>query len=199
MTGTKRIVSHIEAETQSEIDALLAQAQAEAAEITAEYAKKAEAEAAELLRAGKESAEQRVQRQERTTRLEARKDILGLKQEMVSAAYDKAREAILALDEDKYVAFLAEQAGAAALTGREEILLNKTDRDRIGAKLLAAANAAAVKRGLPGEMKLSDETRAVSGGLILRRGSIEGNCTLEKLLEMSRSALDAEVASVLFN
>ena len=117
----------------------------------------------------------------------------------MSAAYDKAREAILALDEDKYVAFLAEQAGAAALTGREEILLNKTDRDRIGAKLLAAANAAAVKRGLPGEMKLSDETRAVSGGLILRRGSIEVNCTLEKLLEMSRSALDAEVASVLFN
>ena len=199
MTGTKRIVSHIEAETQSEIDALLAQAQANAAEITAEYAKKAEAEAAELLRAGKESAEQRVQRQERTTRLEARKDILGLKQEMVSAAYDKAKEAILAMDEDKYVAFLAEQAGAAALTGREEILLNKTDRDRIGAKLLAAANAAAVKRGLPGEMKLSDETRAVSGGLILRRGSIEVNCTLEKLLEMSRSALEAEVASVLFN
>ena len=199
MTGTKRIVSHIEAETQSEIDALLAQAQANAAEITAEYAKKAEAEAAELLRAGKESAEQRVQRQERTTRLEARKDILGLKQEMVSAAYDKAKEAILAMDEDKYVAFLAAQAGAAALTGREEILLNKTDRDRIGAKLLAAANAAAVKRGLPGEMKLSDETRAVSGGLILRRGSIEVNCTLEKLLEMSRSALDAEVASVLFN
>ena len=199
MTGTKRIVSQIEADTQWENDALLAQAQAHAAEITAEYAKKAEAEAAELLRAGKESAEQRVQRQERTTRLEARKDILGLKQEMVSAAYDKAREAILALDEDKYVAFLAEQAGAAALTGREEILLNKTDRDRIGAKLLAAANAAAVKRGLPGEMKLSDETRAVSGGLILRRGSIEVNCTLEKLLEMSRSALDAEVASVLFN
>ena len=199
MTGTKRIVSHIEAETQSEIDALLAQAQANAAEITAEYAKKAEAEAAELLRAGKESAEQRVQRQERTTRLEARKDILGLKQEMVSAAYDKAKEAILAMDEDKYVAFLAEQAGAAALTGREEILLNKTDRDRIGAKLLAAANAAAVKRGLPGEMKLSDETRAVSGGLILRRGSIEVNCAMEKLLEMSRSALEAEVASVLFN
>ncbi len=199
MTGTKRIVSHIEAEAQAEIDALLAQAQANAAEITAEYAKKAEAEAAELLRAGKESAEQRGQRQERTTRLEARKELLGLKQELVASAYDKARDAVLALDEDRYVAFLAEQAGAAALTGREEIVLNKADRDRIGAKLLAAANAAAAKRGLPGEMKLSDETRAVSGGLILRRGSIEVNCTLEKLLEMSRSALDAEVASVLFN
>ena len=122
MTGTKRIVSHIEAEVQAEIDAVLTQAQANAAEITAEYAKKAEAEAAELIRAGKESADQRVQRQERTTRLEARKDILGLKQELVSAAYDKAMKAILALDEDKYVAFLAAQAGAAALTGREEII-----------------------------------------------------------------------------
>ena len=48
-------------------------------------------------------------------------------------------------------------------------------------------------------MKLSDETRPVSGGLVLRRGSIEVNCTLDKLLEMTRSSLDAEVASVLFN
>ena len=199
MTGTKRIVSHIEAETQSEIDALLAQAQANAAEITAEYAKKAEAEAAELLRAGKESAEQRVQRQERTTRLEARKDILGLKQGLVTAAFDKARQAILALDEDKYVAFLAAQAGAAALTGSEEVVLGKADRERLGARIVEAANAAAAKRGLAADMKLSDAVLPADGGLVLRRGSIEVNCTLDKLLEMSHSSLDAEVASVLFN
>lgn len=199
MNGIDKITKQIASEAQAEIDAVLAEAEANAADIAAEYAKKAEAEAAELLRSGRESAEQRVQRAERTTRLEARKDILGLKQELVAAAYDKAREAILALDEDKYVAFLAAQAGSAALTGTEEVILSKADRDRIGAKLLAAANAAAVKRGLPGELKLSDETRAVSGGLILRRGSIEVNCTLDKLLEMSRSSLDAEVASVLFH
>ncbi len=199
MNGIEKITKQIASEAEAEINAILAQAEADAAATAESFAKQAQTEADELLRAGKENAQQRVMRQERTTRLEARKDILGLKQELVSAAYDKARKAILALDEDKYVAFLAAQAGAAALTGSEEIILSQADRDRLGEKLVAAANAAAAKRGLPGTMKLSDETRPVSGGLVLRRGSIEVNCTLDKLLEMTRSSLDAEVASVLFN
>ena len=199
MNGIEKITKQIASEAEAEINAILAQAEADAAATAESFAKQAQTEADELLRAGQENAQQRVMRQERTTRLEARKDILGLKQELVSAAYDKARKAILALDEDKYVAFLAAQAGAAALTGSEEIILSQADRDRLGEKLVAAANAAAAKRGLPGTMKLSDETRPVSGGLVLRRGSIEVNCTLDKLLEMTRSSLDAEVASVLFN
>jgi V/A-type H+-transporting ATPase subunit E len=199
MIGTDRIVSHIQAEAQAEREAALAQAKAAAEGIAADFAKKAAAEAEELLRVGKEAAEQRVARQERTNRLEARKDILGLKQAMVSAAYDKARQAVLALDEDKYVAFLAAQAGAAALTGSEEVVLSKADRERLGARIVEAANAAAARRGLPGAMKLSDADLSADGGLVLRRGSIEVNCTLDKLLEMSHSALDAEVASVLFN
>ncbi len=199
MNGIEKITKQIASEAEAEINAILAQAEADAAATAESFAKQAQTEADELLRAGKENAQQRVMRQERTTRLEARKDILGLKQELVSAAYDKARKAILALDEDKYVAFLAAQAGAAALTGSEEIILSQADRDRLGEKLVAAANAAAAKRGLPGTMKLSDETHPVSGGLVLRRGSIEVNCTLDKLLEMTRSSLDAEVASVLFN
>ncbi len=199
MIGTDRIVSHIRDEAQAEKTAALAQAGAKAAEIAAEFAKKAQAEADELLRSGREAAEQRVLRADRTNRLEARKDILGLKQGLVTAAFDKARQAILALDEDKYVAFLAAQAGAAALTGSEEVVLGKADRERLGARIVEAANAAAAKRGLAADMKLSDAVLPADGGLVLRRGSIEVNCTLDKLLEMSHSSLDAEVASVLFN
>ena len=199
MTGTKKIVEHIQAEAQAEIDAALAEARAKAAETAAEFAKKAQAEADELMRAGTDAAEQRVARQERTNRLEARKDILGLKQELVSAAFDKARQAILNMDADKYVAFMAKLAGEAALTGAEEIVLGKADAERLGDRIVAAANAEAAKRGLPGEMKLAAAALPAAGGLVLRRGSIEVNCTLDKLLEMSHSSLDAEVASVLFN
>ena len=198
MNGIEKITKEIASETEAEITSVLTAAEASASALTEEYAAKAKAAEEELLRAGKDAAEQRVQRQERTARLEARKEILGLKQELVSAAYDKAKAAILALDEDKYVAFLARQACGAALTGDEEVILSAADRGRIGQKLVAAANAALKERGLPGELKLSDETKPVSGGLVLRRGSIEVNCTLDKLLEMSRSSLDAEVASALF-
>ena len=199
MNGIEKITKQIASEAEAEISSILANAESAAAASAEAFAKQAQAEADELLRAGKENADQRVLRQERTNRLEARKDILGLKQQLVSAAYEKARQAILSLDEDKYVAFLAKQAGEAALTGSEEVILSQADHDRLGARIVDAANAAAVKRGLPGTMKLSDETRPVSGGLLLRRGSIEVNCSLDKLMEMIHSAMDAEVASVLFN
>lgn len=197
MNGITKITKEIASEAEAEINSLLAEAENKAAAIAEKFAAEAKAAGEQLLAEGKDSADQRVQRQERTARLEAKKEILGLKQELVSAAYDKAKEAILALDEGKYVAFLAKQACEAAVTGSEEVILSEKDR-AAGEKIIAAANAALAQRGLPGELKLSDETRAVSGGLVLRRGSIEVNCTLDKLLEMVRSSLDAEVASVLF-
>ena len=198
MNGIAKITKEIASEAEAEITAVLTEAAQQASALSEEYAAKAKAAEEELMRAGREAAEQRVQRQERTNRLEAKKDILGLKQELVSAAYDKAKKAVLGMDEDKYVAFLSKQVCAAALTGSEEVILSAADRSRLGEKLVSAANAALKERGLPGELSLSDEARPISGGLVLRRGSIEVNCTLDKLLEMSRSSLDAEVASVLF-
>jgi V/A-type H+-transporting ATPase subunit E len=199
MNGIAKITKQIASEAEAEITSVLTEAEAQASAVAEDYAAKAKAAEDELLRAGREAAEQRVQRQERTARLDAKKDILALKQELVNAAYDAAKKAVLGLDEDKYVAFLAKQACSAALTGSEEVILSAADRSRLGEKLLTAANAALKERGLSGELTLSDETRPFSGGLLLRRGSIEVNCTLDKLLEMSRSSLDAEVASVLFN
>ena len=40
--------------------------------------------------------------------------------------------------------------------------------------------------------------RPIAGGVVLRQGDIEVNCTLDSLLELSRGSLDAEVARILF-
>ncbi|MBR6209236.1 MAG: V-type ATP synthase subunit E [Oscillospiraceae bacterium] len=198
MKGMEKITRRISSEAEEAAAAVIAQGQKAADDIRARYEAQARETEAELLRQGREKLEQKVQRAERAAKLDAKKDILSVKQEMVSAAYEKARQLILALPEEKYVAFLARQAGAAALTGREEIILSPEDRKALGEKLLAAANAAAAKRGLPGTLKLSQETRPIRGGLVLREGDIEVNCTLESLLELSRGSLDAEVARTLF-
>ena len=198
MKGMEKITRRISSEAEEAAAAVIAQGQKAADDIRARYEDQARDTEAELLRQGREKLEQKVQRAERAAKLDAKKDILSVKQEMVSAAYEKARQLILALPEEKYVAFLARQAGAAALTGREEIILSPEDRKALGEKLLAAANAAAAKRGLPGTLKLSQETRPIRGGLVLREGDIEVNCTLESLLELNRGSLDAEVARTLF-
>ena len=67
-----------------------------------------------------------------------------------------------------------------------------------GAKAVKAANELLSKRGLDGCLTLSDETRTMTGGLILKQGDIEVNCTVDTLLDLSRSELAARVAEVLF-
>lgn len=47
-------------------------------------------------------------------------------------------------------------------------------------------------------LTLSAETRELAGGLILKQGDIEVNCSVDTLLELSRGELAARVAEVLF-
>ena len=197
MNGIEKITARITAEAEAEAAAVLAEAEKNADEVrTAFTARAAEAEET-LLRQGTEELEQKMQRADRAARLDAKKAILGLKQELVSAGYLRALEKIRALPEDRYVDFLARQAAAAAVSGREELILSGEDR-KIGAAVVRQANALAAERGLPGELTLSEESRAFNGGVVLRSGAVEVNCTLDSLLEMSSGAMDAEVARILF-
>ena len=89
-------------------------------------------------------------------------------------------------------------AGEAAVTGQEEVVLNARDAAAVGAKAVKAANELLAKRSLPGMLTLSAETREMSGGLVLKQGDIEVNCTVDTLLDLSRGELAARVAEVLF-
>lgn len=198
MNGIEKITSRILSEAEAEAAAILEEAEKNAAAVRAEWAEKAEKTEAELLEKGEAEIEQKVQRAGRSARLDAKKAVLALKQEMVGAAYGRALEKILALPRERYAEFLASQAAAAALSGREEVILNSADRAAIGDSVLSLANAKLRERGLPGELTLSKATREMSGGLALKQGAVEVNCTLDSLIELSRSALDAEVAGILF-
>ena len=89
-------------------------------------------------------------------------------------------------------------AAAAAITGEEEVIFSEADRARVGAKTVKRANELLSASGKPGTLTLSDATRPMSGGLILKQGDIEVNCTVDTLLDLSRSELAARVAEVLF-
>ena len=130
----------------------------------------------------------------RIDQMEGRKGTLAVKQEMVSLAFDKALEALCGLPEEDYVAFLAGLAAKASVTGDEEILLNARDRAAVGEKVVAAANA----KLDGGKLTLAADSGDFAGGLILRRGNVEANCTAELLVELARGDLSAEIAGILF-
>ena len=198
MKGIDKITSRILADAEAECAAVRSESDERCAAIKADAEKKAQEEYWRLVREGVKDTEQRVQRMDRTARLEAKKSVLNMKQEVVSKACELAKQKIAELPERDYVGFLAREASAAAITGQEEVIFCERDRRSVGSKAVRAANDMLAARGLPGMLTLSDSTREMAGGLVLRQGDIEVNCTVDTLLELSRGELAASVAEVLF-
>ena len=194
MKGTEKIIAQILADAKEQSDAILAQAEQQCATIRAEFDEKAKAAYTERVRKGVADCQDRVDSMDRIARMEAKKGVLALKQQKVAEAFELAGRKIVELPAEQYTAFLAKLAARASVTGDEEIVLNARDRQSIGAAVAAQANALLGA----GKLSLSDSTGAFAGGLILRRGSIEANCTVELLVELCRSDMSAEIAKLLF-
>ena len=194
MKGTEKIIAHIQADAEAQADAILAQAEQNCASIRAAWDQKAKDAYAEKIRVGVKANQDRLDSMERLAKMEGRKAILGVKQDLVAESFDRAAEQLVNLPEGQYVALLAKLAAEASVTGEEEIVLNARDRAAVGQKVVDAANA----KLSGGKLTLSADTGDFKGGLILRRGSIEANCTAELLVELRREDMAAELARVLF-
>ena len=194
MKGTEKIIAHIGADAKTQADAILAQAEAKCAGIREGYEQQAKQAYAERIRAGVKANQDRLDSMERLAKMEGRKAILALKQDMVAESFDRACDQLVNLPTAEYGAFLAKLAVKASVTHDEEVVLNARDRKALGDKVIEAANKALGG----GKLTLSKETGDFKGGLILRRGSIEANCTAELLVDLCREEMAAELAGVLF-
>ena len=194
MKGTEKIIAHIGADAKTQADAILAQAEARCAEIREGYEQQAKQAYAERIRAGVKANQDRLDSMERLAKMEGRKAVLALKQDMVAESFDRACDQLVNLPAAEYGTFLAKLAVKASVTHDEEVVLNARDRKALGDKVIEAANKALGG----GKLTLSKETGDFKGGLILRRGSIEANCTAELLVDLCREEMAAELAGVLF-
>lgn len=199
MKGTEKIIAHIRADAEAQTAAILSQAEQQCAAIRADFEGKAKERYSEKLLTGEKACEDRVDSMDRIARMEAKKGVLALKQEMVSKSFELACEKLVNLPEAAYVELLARLAADAAVTGTEEIVLNARDRKAVGDKAIKAANAKLAAAGKTAALKLSPAEGSFAGGLLLRRGSIETNCTVELLVELQRSEMSSELARVLFD
>ncbi len=222
MDGIEKITGKIAADTQAEVDAVLNEARAQAADIIAGHEAKGRAEAEAVLAKGRRAAADREERLVALTQLECRKALLEAKQEMIGEAFRLAGEKLKSLPREEYVALLAGLAVRASVTGREELIFSPEDRETVGFRVAEAANELLARRaapGLPQEvtatragalldkvvtgaaalLTVSQETRPMSGGFILREGDVEVSCTFDTLIRLQREKLAGQVAAVLFN
>ena len=97
MKGTEKIIAHIRADAKERSDAILAQAEQQCALIRSDFEKQAKDAYTEKIRTGVAECQARVDGMDRIARMEAKKGILALKQQMVSESFDKACEMLVNL------------------------------------------------------------------------------------------------------
>ena len=193
MRGTEKIIAHIQADAKAQADAIIEAAAGQCAKIKAEYEAKAAAAYEEAHRALAAEGEQRLDGAHRMNEMEAKKAALAMKQKQVGEAFDRALKAIPQLPEGEYGDFLVKLAKGAVVSGDEEVILNSRDRELLGERVVASVNSE-----MGTHLTLSENSRDFAGGLILKRGNIEVNATLELLMELARRELSPEVARILF-
>lgn len=194
MNGLDKIIARMEADTRVECDALAANAAGNADAILRDYQAQADAVARDSAQRAETQAAEHLEHLNGSSQLACRQRVLAAKQQLIDEAFARAAQALAALPQADYIDLLASLAAENG-SGDEELLLSKTDRDAVGAAVVEAANAK--KPGAA--FRLSEETRDTGGGLVLRRGRVELNCSFTEKLRQLRQEESSAVAQLLFD
>ena len=193
MNGLEKITERIRAEGAAELAAIRAEGASHAEEIAASYRHEAQEIDQKAAAERNAAAKQRRERLQSAAAMEGRQAQLACKQQCIDEAFRQAGEALRSLPEAEYTALLARLAASNG-DGTEELVLSPDDRARVGAAVTAQANA--LKPGAA--FTLSDETRALEGGLILKKGRVERNCAFDTQLRLLRQEMASQIAQILF-
>lgn len=198
MSGVDKLKAKILEEAHLTAQGNLESARKEASEIMQSARNEADRRQREIIEKAHRDAEDRKKRIKAYSELEARKKRLEAKQEMVEAAFSKAIERLNSLPLDEYRNILAGMILDLVKSGDEEIILSEKDKKALGADLEKDVNQRLVKKGIPGNVKVSGKTGNIKGGFILKSGDVEVNSSFDTIVRMQRNQLEAEVVKVLF-
>ena len=198
INGIERIAERILRDAQTEAAGIQKVADENCAMIAAQYEKQAKDAAAQIQESAEKEAQEIIKRMKGEADMKARGAVLEEKQALMQKVFDMAQQEILNMDGEKYRQFLIGLACKASVSGSEEILLNQKDLDRYGAELCDAVNEALAAAGRKAGLTLCSEPADIDGGLKLKNGNVETNCSVSTLLAGERETLVPQVASMLF-
>lgn len=198
MKGIEAIESRIAEEASRDVKETLDAARLEADRILESYG--AEARTVRQAAERKAEAERRIQEEDLAAGLSMaeKKGLLEEKQRLLDETFLLAKEKFLKADAAAYVSALSRLAAAAADRGEWECVFSPRDARRYGKAVVDAANVLLRERKKNAAVILSSETGNFDGGVVLKNGAVEMNCTIDALLERGRRTLETEIAGMLF-
>ena len=222
INGLNKITDKILSEAQAKADKILADAQAECDRINAEYAERAEKIRSEISAEAEKGGMEYVARIRSTAATSKRNLLLQTKSDLIDGVFAGVLEQTRNLELQKYNEILIGLLSAALLEQLEseetsrnlygeeealapesyEVILNQRDRDRSGKTVVEGVQkhlAGKVSAEKLARLTLASGTANIDGGVILRCGSVESNCSLSILFAQPRESLESEVARTLFD
>ena len=154
-----------------------------------EIEKNAEADAAEITR-----------RRMLAASLDARKNSLSRRRELLDQAFSAALDAYCSLPQAEYKALVVKLIANASETGHEKVYAPGQDEKYYTgeASLLAEANAALKKAGKTGALCFGGALPGLRGGVMLSGDIADIDCSFESLVAQFREEHEMDVAKILF-
>jgi len=198
MAGIDSLKDRILKEAEETAARLLSEADKEAEDILNKWKERAEARKNAILESARKTASENAERIVSTAQMQVRNQKLQTMQDLISKVFDKAIESIKSFDNSKYLEMLYGLIIHSTINGDEEIVLSPGDRLKINNEFMTKLNNELKNRGKKGQMVLSDETRDIQGGFILKTRDVEINSSIEAIVKSLRDEIEQEIASILF-
>lgn len=219
MNGLQNIIAKIEDESRKECEAILSAVKDEADRVKKEYEALAANAVSEIDAALEKEAEAVIARARSSSAMMRRNVISGARSKNVDEAYQKALEFIYSLPREKYadlvISFavgaiknhIAAAASRAAAYGESvdsapfELVFNEADRAAIGEYCVFSIKNNHKKElgaDVLRRVCLSEATAKIDGGVIVRSGQIEENCSFALLVGDLREKLDPVIYKTLY-
>lgn len=191
MTSSEKILAGIAGEAKTEAEKITAEAEKQAADITAAAREEAESEAEKIKAEAEKKAELIINSGKSSAGLLKRDTALNCRRELIEKALNFVADTVNAYGDKDYFDFLLTLIKKEKLNGKGEVYLSVKDKAR---------DIAAFKSELSAlDLTLSDTFADINGGFILKYGDIQINGELSALIHEKRDVLTDELNKALFN
>lgn len=186
MSNEQKIIDKIAADAKAEADKMIQAARIEAEKIIQSAEEKAKKELTRFHDLAQAEAEKAASKEISGAHMNAKKKILLEKQQILENVIKESEEKLLNLNDEEYEKVIEGMLELAEDGQDCEVVISQKDKDKIG-KLIAAKGR-----------KLSEETRPISGGFIIKKGDIEYNYSFESIVTVEREDMEKIAADILF-
>lgn len=195
-TGLEKIIKSIEEESQKSAENRIKYAKNMAKGILDETRLEITRESLKISDKAEKDAMNIISRAKSVSENEKKKMILDAKSKIIYEIINKAKEKILNLKDEDYFNFILKIIESNLENQDGKLLFSQSDLTRITEKFKDQIKTLEERYSI--KLTISNETRNISGGVIISYGDIEENCSIETLFQNNKDLIFDSLNSFLF-